>query len=341
MQSLNKKNDLQPLRSLTVIGSGSWATALVKIFSENAINVKWYLRSQEYVDFVMANRRNPNYLSFLQLDLQYIQPTSIIEEALNSSSDIVFAVPSAFLESTTAQLDMELLRDKQIYVSIKGLVSDQLLIPSVFLQKRFNLNRDNIYSLAGPCHAEEIAMDRKTYLTISGKDKKGIDRVANAIKSHYLRVIINTDPLGIEYAAIIKNVIGIACGIAKGLNYGDNFLAVVVSNAMREVKDFLLKVDEQERDLFDSAYFGDLLVTAYSKFSRNRNFGYMIGRGYSVIKAETRMTMVTEGFPAVKGLNETAKLLGVKMPVLSTVYRILYHHSSPFTEFKLLESQLK
>ncbi|MEO9023212.1 MAG: NAD(P)H-dependent glycerol-3-phosphate dehydrogenase [Ginsengibacter sp.] len=332
---------MQPLHSLTIIGGGSWATALVKIFSESSINVKWHLRSQEYVDFLMANGRNPNYLSFLQLNLQYIQPTCIIEEAINESSDIIFAVPSAFLESSVSELDPEILRDKRIYVSIKGLVSDQLLIPTVFLQKRFNLDRNNIYLLAGPCHAEEIAMDRKTYLTVSGKNKDGVDRVAHAIKSHYLNVITNTDPLGVEYAMIIKNVIGIACGIAKGLNYGDNFLAVVVSNAMREVKDFLLKVDEQQRDLFDSAYFGDLLVTAYSKFSRNRNFGYMIGRGYSVITAETRMTMVTEGFPAVKGLNETAISLGVRMPVLSTVYRILYCHSSPFTEFKLLESQLK
>lgn len=332
---------MQPLRSLTVIGSGSWATALVKIFSENSIHVKWHLRSQEYVDFLIANRRNPNYLSFLQLNLQYIQPTCIIEEAIAESSDIIFAVPSAFLESTISGLDPEILAGKRIYVSIKGLVSDRLLIPSVFLQKRFNLDRDTIYLLAGPCHAEEIAMDRKTYLTVSGQNESGVGRVAEVIQSHYLNVITNTDPLGVEYAVIIKNVIGIACGIAKGLNYGDNFLAVVVSNAMREVKDFLLKIDRRERDLFDSAYFGDLLVTAYSKFSRNRNFGYMIGRGYSVVKAETRMTMVTEGFPAAKGLHNTAAELGVTMPVLSTVYRILYQHSSPFTEFKLLESQLK
>ena len=332
---------MQPLQSLTVIGGGSWATALVKILSENSIQVNWHLRSQEYVDFLVAQGRNPNYLSFLQLNLKYIQPTCIIEDALKGSSDIIFAVPSAYLESTVAELETDTLRNKRIYVSIKGLVSDELLTPTVFLQKKFNIDRDHIYLLAGPCHAEEIAMDRKTYLTVSGNNKVGVDRMASVIKSHYLNIITNGDPIGVEYAVILKNVIGIACGIAKGLNYGDNFLAVVVSNAMREVKDFLLKVDDRERDLFDSAYFGDLLVTAYSKFSRNRNFGYMIGRGYSVITAETRMTMVTEGFPAVKGLNGTASALGVRMPVLSTVYRILYHHSSPFTEFKLLESQLK
>ncbi|MBS1654484.1 MAG: glycerol-3-phosphate dehydrogenase [Bacteroidetes bacterium] len=332
---------MQPLQSLTVIGGGSWATALVKIFSESSVHVTWHLRSTEHVDFLLSNGRNPNYLSSVQLDLKYIRPTNNLEDAITSSNDILFAVPSAFLEATLAGLDENSLQDKHLYVSIKGLVSDALLVPSVFIAKRFNTNVKDISVLAGPCHAEEIAMNRKTYLTVSGENEKLVKRMAASIHSHYVSVITNGDPLGVEYAAIMKNIIAIAGGMVKGLNYGDNFLAVIVSNAMREIKNFLHKLDSIERDPYNSAYFGDLLVTAYSEFSRNRNFGFMMGRGYSVPDAKSRMTMIAEGFTAAKGMFTIARQLNVSMPVLSAVYRILYKHAAPYAEFKLLESQLQ
>ncbi len=332
---------MQPLQSITIIGGGSWATALVKIFSESGIIVTWCLRSQDHVNFLLANGRNPNYLSFLQLNMQFIRPTNLLEEALACSEDILFVVPSAYLESTISGFDENILQDKRLYVSMKGLVSDEFMLPSVFIARQFNMEVKDITVLAGPCHAEEIAMDKKTFLTVSGENDCIVKRMVQAVKSHYIHVITNSDPLGVEYAAIMKNVIGIASGIVKGLNYGDNFLAVVVSNAMREIRDFLKAVDNEKRDLNDSVYFGDLLVTAYSEFSRNRSFGSMIGRGYSVPIAESRMNMIAEGFPAVKGMHQAASHLGINMPVLSTVYRVLYQHGSPFAEFKLLEKHLK
>ena len=332
---------MQPLQSITIIGGGSWATALVKIFSESGIIVTWCLRSRDHVNFLLTNGRNPNYLSFLQLNMQYVRPTNLLGEALASSEDILFVVPSAYLESTLSGLDENILQDKRLHVSIKGLVSEQFMLPSVFIARRFNMEVKDITVLAGPCHAEEIAMDKKTFLTVSGENDGLVKRMAQAVTSHYIHVIANSDPLGVEYAAIMKNVIGIASGIVKGLNYGDNFLAVVVSNAMREIRDFLKAADNYKRDLNDSVYFGDLLVTAYSEFSRNRNFGSMIGRGYSVPIAESRMNMIAEGFPAVKGMHRAALQLGINMPVLSTVYRVLYQHGSPFVEFKLLEKHLK
>ncbi len=332
---------LQPLRTLTIIGGGSWATALVKIFSESGIIVTWHLRSEDHVKFLLENGRNPNYLSFFQLDMQYIRPTHLLEDALAASDDVLFVVPSAYLETTVSGLDENSLKGKRLYVSIKGLVTDQFMLPSVFIAGQFNTDAKDITVLAGPCHAEEIVMDRKTYLTISGENKEVVNRITKAVKSSYIQVIKNNDPLGVEYAAILKNVVGIASGIVKGLNYGDNFLAVIISNAMREIKDFLKVADQSKRDLNDSVYFGDLLVTAYSEYSRNRSFGSMIGRGYSVAIAESRMNMIAEGFPAVKGMHQTATELRVNMPVLSTVYRILYAHASPFMEFKLLENRLK
>jgi glycerol-3-phosphate dehydrogenase (NAD(P)+) len=331
---------LQPLKSISIIGGGSWATALVKIFSENKITVYWYLRSQEQVKFLLKNQRNPTYLSFLELDMDYVHPINKLKEVVQSSDDILFAVPSAFLESTLVGLDEALFKGKRIYVSIKGLVTEDLLIPSVYLSQRFNADIKNITVMAGPCHAEEVAMDKKTFFTISGENSAIVKRVSSVIKSHYIHVICNHDPLGVEYSAILKNIIGIAGGIVKGLNYGDNFFAVVISNAMREVKAFLKAMDKVDRDLFDSAYFGDLLVTAYSEFSRNRSFGFMMGRGYSVPDVSSRMKMVAEGFYAVKGVYKIAKEIKLHMPVVFSVFRILYKHASPFAEFKLLEKQL-
>ena len=290
--------------------------------------------------YLLANSRNRNYLNSVKLNLEFIRPTCKIETAISASEDIAFAVPSAHLETTVTALKEKDLRGKSIYVSIKGIVSHELLVPSAFLAKKFARHPKEITVLAGPCHAEEIAMDRKTFLTISGENKEVVLRLASSIHSNYIKVIKSADPLGVEYASIMKNVIGIASGLVKGLNYGDNFLAVVISNSMREIKNLLQAIDDVARDLYNSAYFGDLLVTAYSELSRNRTFGDMIGRGYSISNAKGRMSMVAEGIPAVKGMHRISQMLEVKMPVLSAVYRILYKHTSPFIEFKLLESYL-
>jgi len=332
---------LQPLRQITVIGGGSWATALVKIFSESDITVHWYLRSQQQVDYLQKHGRNSNYLSFLQLNLQKIRPTCSLDEAIKASEDILFAVPSAYLESEISGMEEDLLEGKQLYVSIKGIIPEQDCVPSEFLHRKFDISTNRIIVLAGPCHAEEIAMDRKTFLTIAGNDLGPVQRVADAITSTYLKVICNSDPAGVEYAGILKNVIGISCGIIKGMNYGDNFLAVVVSNAMREVTSFLSASSAHDRDVNDSVYFGDLLVTAYSEYSRNRSFGQMIGRGYSISMAEGKMNMVAEGFPAVKGIYRLARQMDVTMPIVSATYRILYKQASPYNEFRLLENTLR
>ncbi|HMR91245.1 MAG TPA: glycerol-3-phosphate dehydrogenase [Chitinophagaceae bacterium] len=332
---------MQPLQHITIIGGGSWATALVKIFSESNIRVTWYLRSQQQVDYLLAHGRNRNYLGFLQLDLQFIRPVSSLKEAVASADDVLFAVPSVYLEQELAPLAPPAVTGKNLYVSVKGIVSEDLLIPSVFLSKFFQHPVKNITVLAGPCHAEEVAAGRKTYLTIAGKNDKLVVRMAKAITSHYISTVKNSDPHGVEYAGILKNVIGIASGMVKGMNYGDNFLAVVICNAMKEVSQFLQAVDHAPRNLYDSAYFGDLLVTAYSPFSRNRTFGEMIGRGYSIPLAESRMSMTAEGQPAVKGILQMAKMIGLHMPVISAVYRMLYQHASPYAEFKLLENQLR
>ena len=325
---------------ITISGGGSWATALVKIFAESGVQVCWHLRSESHVQQLKEKGRNPNYLSYLELPMQNIRPVSEFEEAADAADHILFAIPSAYLEGSVAKVAPDLLEGKSVIVSVKGVVGSENLLPSEFLSWRFHLDDTRLAVIGGPCHAEEIAMERKTYITMASANDELSTTIANSVTSHYIRTVINKDPVGVEYAAILKNVVGIACGMAHGLNYGDNFQAVIVSNALREIRRFLETIHPLERDLSQSAYFGDLLVTAYSEFSRNRTFGHMIGRGYTVQLAHMQMNMVAEGYFAVKGIYDLSRRLNLEMPIVSTVYRILYNHISPYIEFKLLENKL-
>lgn len=329
------------LQKISIVGSGSWATALVKIFSESGIQVTWLLRSPAHVDHILLHRSPQHYLNYLSLNLDMIKPVSAIEEAIHAADHLLFAVPSAYLESTLADWEGPLPEGKRLLVSIKGVVPGTGEIPSVFLARKLGTKIKDCMVLGGPCHAEEIAMNRKTYLTVAGNSTADVKRIAGAIHSPYLKLITNNDPMGVELTSIMKNVVGIAAGIVRGMNFGDNFLAVVVSNALRETKALTDALHPAERDMNDSAYFGDLLVTAYSGFSRNGAFGQLIGRGYSVTMAQTHMQMVAEGYPAAKGLYQLAKSAKIQLPLLSAVYRILYKQSSPFNEMKLLEHYLR
>lgn len=331
---------MSTLSQLSVIGGGSWATALVKIFSESGVNIKWFLRSPESVAHIKKEGRNPNYLTFLPLRTKQVVPTADIEEVVGYSDHVLFAVPSAFLESTVADIAPETMADKNVLLSVKGMVPGNGMIPSAFLGKAFDVPHSRQFIIGGPCHAEEVALERKTFMTIAGEDAAAVRQLAGSVQLDYIKAVPNGDPVGVELAAIIKNVVGIACGIARGLNYGDNFQAVLVANALHEVQGFLQAMDGKVRNLNSSGYFGDLLVTAYSEFSRNRTFGQMIGRGFTVDLAQTEMKMVAEGYYAVEGIYRMARTLNQDMPIVSMVYRILYNKISPYVEFKLLEQVL-
>lgn len=323
-----------------MIGSGSWATALVSIFSDSGVKIKWHLRSSDAAAYVKAHGRNPNYLGFLQMKKENLLPTTDIHEAVGFSDCVLFAVPSAFLAAAVSELEPAEMEGKSVIVPIKGIVPATGRIPSDFLGDRFSVPTSMRAVLGGPCHAEEIAMERKTYVTVAAEAEELAARIASSIRLDFIRTIVHDDPLGVEISAILKNVFGVAAGIARGLNYGDNFLAVLVSNALHEAASFIGALDSRKRDLSRSGYFGDLLVTAYSEYSRNRMFGQMIGRGYPVHVAQSEMNMIAEGYYAAEGIHHMARKIGQEMPVASAVYRILYDKISPYVEFKLLEQKL-
>ena len=325
-------------KNVALIGSGSWATALTKIFSESGMYVSWVVRSKEQAEYIRLNKQNPRYLSYAELDLDFIRPTDSIEEAILHAQLIIFAVPSAYLKDVLQSIDKGWLHNKALAVSIKGIIPLSCNTPGLYIREYFDLN-EPVLVIAGPCHAEEIAMKRNTYVTIAGEDPVWVTKIADSLTVPYIRTVTNTDPLGVEYVSILKNIVGIATGIASGLHYGENFQAVLVSNAMREIDKFLSCI-QATRDLYDSVYFGDILVTAYSCFSRNRTLGKLIGRGIHVNQALQAMEMVAEGYNASKELAPVIDDLKINLPVINSVYRILHQHANPFHEFKLLEQKL-
>lgn len=328
------------MKQIAVIGGGSWATAIVKILCNNCENVSWWVRSQETADYIKKYHHNPNYISSVEFEAKKINVSSDLKEVISKSDIIVMAVPSAFLKESLKEISKENLKNKIIFSAIKGIVPENNLIIAEFFNQVYEVPIENIGIIAGPSHAEEVAMEKLSYLTIASQNQDSAKFMAEKIACRYIKTSISDDIYGTEYSAVLKNVIAISAGICHGLGYGDNFLSVLISNGIGEIKQFVDAVHPITRDIKDSAYLGDLLVTAYSQFSRNRTFGGMIGKGYSVKSAQMEMNMVAEGYYGVKCIYEINKHYKVEMPITDSVYHILYEKISPKVEMRILSDKL-
>lgn len=322
-----------------VIGGGSWATAIAKMLCDNQEKIAWYMRSTNAIEHLKTQYHNPNYLSSVEFDIDQLELTNDINEAVRFADYLIFVIPSAFL-STELESLTESLDGKIIFSAIKGIVPETSLIVGEHFHTKYNISYDNIGVITGPCHAEEVALERLSYLTIACSDKSKAKEVAKNLSSHYINAKTSDDIIGTEYAAVLKNIYAIAAGIAHGLGYGDNFQAVLMSNAIREMKKFIRKVHKMKRNINNSAYLGDLLVTGYSVFSRNRMFGNMIGKGYTVKSAQMEMSMIAEGYYASKSAYKLNKEYGAKTPIIDAVYAILYENKDPKKVFKKLTEKL-
>ena len=328
----NKKN-------IGVIGGGSWATAIVKMLCENVNSINWWMRNEDSISHIETYGHNPNYISDAELKKEKLNISSDINSVIENSDLIVLAVPSAFLKSTLNNLNVSL-KEKIIVSAIKGIVPENNTIVGEFIHNQYDVPYKNIGVLTGPCHAEEVALERLSYLTVACSDVEKAEFFANSISGRYIKTTVSDDIYGTEYSSVLKNVVALASGICHGLGYGDNFQAVLISNAIREIKRFVDKVHPINRDIKESAYLGDLLVTAYSQFSRNRTFGEMIGRGYSVNSAQLQLKMIAEGYYAVKCISEINEKLNVEMPITQAVYNILYNRKSVRKEIADLTEKL-
>ena len=326
-------------KKFAVIGGGSWATAIAKMLCENQEQIAWYMRSTYALEHLKHQKHNPNYLSSVAFDTNKLHVTNDINDAIKFADILIFAIPSAFLSGELEKMT-ESLEGKTIFSAIKGIVPETSLIVGEHFHSQFNIPYENIGVITGPCHAEEVALERLSYLTIACSDKVKAKYLAKNVSSYYIKAKTSDDIIGTEYAAVLKNIYSIAAGIAHGLGYGDNFQAVLMSNAIREMKKFIKKVHRMKRNINDSAYLGDLLVTGYSVFSRNRMFGNMIGKGYTVKSAQMEMSMVAEGYYAVKSAYNLNLEYKAKTPIIDAVYQILYEGKDAKAVFAKLTEKL-
>lgn len=335
-----KKRTETPPTRVAVIGGGSWATAIVKMLSENNNRINWWLRNREAVKHIQKYRHNPDYLSGVQIHKAKVKPHENLKEAIKEADFVFIVVPAAFVQDALASLTPADLAGKVIISAVKGIIPNGHLLVTEYLEKNYGVFSHQTAVVAGPCHAEEVALEKQSYLTIASEDKTTAQKVAQLLACRYIKVATSADVVGIEFCAVMKNIIAVAAGITHGLNYGDNFQAVLVSNAMQEINRFLTRLNPLQRDLNGSAYLGDLLVTTYSQFSRNRTFGNMIGRGYTVKSAQMEMNMIAEGYYAVHGIYDMMSELQVDMPITKAVYKILYEKVSPMLEISILRDRL-
>jgi len=323
-----------------VIGGGSWATALVKLLSNNASEVNWWMRNEEAIEHIQKYGHNPRYIQAIQFDAKRLNISSDLQQVVDSSDMLFIAIPSAFLNQTFQHFNLKGMKDKIIFSAIKGMISEYDSIPARYIHKEFNIPYSRIGIVCGPCHAEEIAKEQLSYLTLACPDQKIAQNAADLLACRYVKTFTSEDVFGTEISAVLKNVYAVAAGICHGLGYGDNFLSVLISAAIRETSTFVDEVHEIHRDVKSSAYLGDLLVTAYSPHSRNRYFGTMVGKGYSVKGAQLEMNMIAEGYYAAKSIYNMNKKFNVPMPIAEAVYRILYDGITPVVEMRILAEKL-
>lgn len=324
---------------VAILGGGSWATAIAKIVLHNTPTINWYMRRQDQIDEFIRLSKNPSYLTATKFDTTRINFTSDINQVVGESDILVLAIPSPFLKLHLKKLRRKI-NKKTIISAIKGMVPDENMVVSDYLHFKYGVPVENIGVLAGPCHAEEVAMERLSYLTIGCCDRNKARSLAQLFHTSYVNTTVNDDVYGLEYSSVMKNIYSIAAGICHGLKYGDNFQAVLLSNAIQEMSRLTNAISQIHREINDSAYLGDLLVTAYSKFSRNRLFGTMIGKGYSVKTAQLEMEMIAEGYYATKCIHEVNEKFQVNIPIVDAVYNILYNRCSPTLEIKQLTEKL-
>lgn len=328
------------LGNIAVMGSGSWATAIAKMLLERVKCIWWYMRKQDAIDEFIRTEHNPSYLTSVHFDTKRIVFSTDINAVVRDCTTLVFVTPSPYIKNHLKKLKLRL-TDKFIITAIKGIVPDENLVCSEFFRLVYNVPDENLAVLGGPSHAEEVALGRLTYLTVGCSDPVKAKSFAETIASNYVKTKTSFDVIGIEYASVLKNVYAIAAGICNGLKYGDNFQSVLMANAVQEMSRFLRAVYPIDRQVYDSVYLGDLLVTGYSNFSRNRVFGTMIGKGYSVKSAQIEMEMIAEGYYGTKCMKDINAHYHVNMPILDAVYNILYERISPTIEIKLLTDSFR
>ncbi len=331
---------MSSLGKIAILGGGTWATALAKIVLMNEKHINWYIRRDDQIEGFYKLGHNPSYLTNVKFNLAQISFYSNIEKTIKDSDVVIIAIPSPYIKQYLRKIWMNsAFKGKFVISGLKGMVPNDNVVVSQYLSGNFKIPQENIGVISGPCHAEEVALERLSFLTVAGADANKVDQLAQTISSRILHTSVSADVVGIELAAVLKNIYAVAAGVCSGLLYGDNFQAVLMSNCAKEMERFLNAIVPMERNICEQHYLGDMLVTGYSQFSRNRTLGTMIGKGYSVKTAQLEMEMIAEGFYGAKCIHEMNNRFKVNIPIAETVYEILHEKLRPQTAIrKLIES---
>jgi glycerol-3-phosphate dehydrogenase (NAD(P)+) len=333
-------------KRIGIIGSGSWATAIAKMVTDNGFTINWWVRQDSNIEYFQKRHHNPHYLRNAYFDVSKIEFSSDVCKVVEGADIVVIAVPSIHLESSLAPLSENAFKGKKIVSAVKGVVPKLNVLLNEYVAQKFHVPIEHYFTLLGPSHAEEVASEQLSYLTFSGVDTEATTQIAACFKNEYINTIVNNDVFGVQYASVVKNIYALGAGIAHGLEYGDNFLSVYIANCAREMKLLLMAIMEKTGHKCDkvnysaSVYLGDLLVTCYSLHSRNRTFGNMIGKGYSVRAAELEMNMVAEGYNACKCILAINENINAPLPIITAIYKILWEGADPVTAFKEIEKIL-
>ena len=327
-------------RKIAILGSGSWATALAKIVMQNQSEINWFIRRQEVIDEFIATGKNPSYLGAASFDIGRIHFSSDINQTVAQSDVLILAIPSPYVKQSLNKIRRDMTH-KVVISAVKGMIPDENIIITDYLHNRFGIPFDQLGVIAGPCHAEEIALERLSYLTIGCENRQNAEVWAKLFSTPYVHTTISNDVIGLEYSSVMKNIYAIAAGMCQALHYGDNFQAVLLSNAIQEIQRFATAMSNVPRDITASGYLGDVLVTGYSQFSRNRQFGQMLGLGYSVKAAQMEMEMVAEGYYGTKAIYEANRRMKVALPIVDAMYEILYNKQKAKPIIKSLTSKLQ
>ncbi len=320
-----------------ILGGGSWATAIAKILTDNGAKINWWVRNADQAKHIVKHKHNPRYLRSVEFLDGELEVMTDLDDFISSTEVIIVATPSAFIHNV---LEDKKLDGHKIVSAVKGIIPDFNLIPAHYFSEKHHIPMSDIAIISGPCHAEEVAMEKLSYLTIASEDEALAKLIADQMDGRYIRCSVSDDLVGTEISAVLKNVYALACGVAHGLGYGDNYMAVLVSNAIQEIESFIDHAYPLHRDVKQSAYLGDLLVTAYSLHSRNRRFGNLLGKGYSLNAVKQEMNMVAEGYYAAACINELAAQHNIELTIANTVYEMLYQQVPPKTAFKELSKKM-
>jgi glycerol-3-phosphate dehydrogenase (NAD(P)+) len=326
-------------QNITILGNGSWSSALAKLLTENGHHIHWWMRSKEAIAHMKETKHNPHYLSIVRFKTDRISFYENLSQAIEASDTILIGIPSAFITDVLSILPNDIFKNKIIISAIKGILPKQADLLNEYLYKNFNFPLDKYVCIMGPCHAEEVAAEKLSYLTFASHAESLATEIASHFESNVLRTIVSTDVYGVQYAAVLKNIYALGAGIAHGLDYGDNFLSVYITNCFSELQQFMDVISTQTLHHYNtSAYLGDLLVTCYSMHSRNRTFGNFIGKGYNVAAAKLELNMVAEGYYAADGIERICKKLNYELPIAHAIYEILWSGKSASDEFKTIET---